>query len=396
MTARGDAAPQWSRSARRSTSARGAGLRSAAFVLGVVGLTAAASGQTIDCNRLALQIVSVQRDPSAVRYAAAAQKQAAELNRTAAYARSIGCDRFQFLFFGAPKPPQCDGLNAQVARMQANLGQLQRAAAAGGAGLKSRLQGQYDAYCRPRRGFLEEMFGGDTRVYPPTEPPPDEGEPREADTGPRRGGSVAVCVRTCDGGYFPLSYSATRRSLGDLQDLCTALCPNTEARVYTRRMGGDMKAALSAEGAAYTDLANAFKYEKTYDTACSCKPPDKSWAQALAPAEEMIERRKGDIAVTPALSEELSRPGAKFNPAAVRFDPKAARKALDEQKRREDATAAAPIDPAPAISARSDKELTDDAGLEDAPAAPSDDESDLRGTEAPPSRPTRRRGAPPL
>ena len=37
------------------------------------------------------------------------------------------------------------------------------------------------------------------------------------------GGSYLVCVRACDGGFFPLSYVGDRDSLAKL---CQALCPN--------------------------------------------------------------------------------------------------------------------------------------------------------------------------
>lgn len=316
-----------------------------------------AAAQAIDCNRLALQIASAGQDSSAGRYTAAAQKQAAELARTSAYARSIGCDRVQFLFFGSPRPPQCDGLNAQIARMQGNLAQLQRAAHGGGS-LRQQLQQQYEAYCRPRRGILEELFGTDRREYPPAEVPDETLEAQEERATPR-GGSYAVCVRTCDGGYFPVSYSASRASMSDLQEQCSALCPNTEAKIFTRPLGGDMKSAVSAGGEAYVDLANAFKFEKTYDAACTCKPKDQSWAQALAGAEQLIEGRKGDIAVTPALAEEMSKPqppGAKKR--ATKFDPEAARKALEQKRASEATDETANAAPPPALP-------QDDAGPRD-------------------------------
>lgn len=372
--------------ARRGLARAVANLRARVALLGatvaILGASVGgAAAQTIDCNRLALQITSAGRDPSVARFSAAAQKQAAELNRTAAYARSIGCDRVQFLFFGSPRPPQCDGLNAQIARMQANLGQLQQAAAGGGS-LRARLQQQYDMHCRARRGILEELFGSDRREYPPADVPDDEPQEAIEDRGPRRGGSYAVCVRTCDGGYFPVSYSASRGSLADLQEQCTALCPNAEAKIYTRSLGGDMKSAVSADGEAYTDLANAFKFERGYDASCTCKPKDRSWAQALAGAEQLIEGRKGDISVTPAMAEEMSRPGARFKPVATKFDARAAQKLL-EQKRAEEAAA--------------QKRATDDGLDEPPPAALPEDEAGLRESVAPGSvKPSRGRGAPRL
>ena len=87
--------------------------------------------QALDCNRLAAQIAAASQGGSAGRYVAAAQKQRGEIARMSAYAQSLGCDRPQFLFFGN-RPPQCDGLNAQIARMQANLQGLSQAGGGNG------------------------------------------------------------------------------------------------------------------------------------------------------------------------------------------------------------------------------------------------------------------------
>ena len=294
-----------------------------------------AAAQAVDCNRLALQIASMGQSAAPDRAQDATRKAQTDLARAVAYARSIGCEKPQFLFFG-DRPAQCDGLNAQIQRMQANVAQLQRAAY-GDPGLRQQLQNKYDTWCRDglRRepNFLERLFGtGPDRVYPPEPGPPGE----ETDAGPM-GGPVAVCVRTCDGGFFPVSYSARRSDLGPLQDLCTALCPNAEVKVYTRSMSRDMHSAISASGEAYSDMPNAFRYEKVADKTCTCKPPDKSWVEALAEAEQMLgERRKGDMIVTAEQAEQMSRPkqpgAAPATTKKTKFDAAAAQKLLDERK----------------------------------------------------------------
>ena len=188
------------------------------------------------------------------RYEAAAARQRAELGRTTSYARQLGCDRQNFLFFGPPRPPQCDGLNAQIQRMQANLGQLQQLAGGDGNARRS-LQAQFAAYCSTSRtrGFFDDLFNGpQRRPLLEDELPPPVDEQRADDRDAPRGGPLAVCVRSCDGGFFPVSYSARRGSLSDLQELCTALCPNTEAKIYTRSLARDMKTAVSLDGEAYT------------------------------------------------------------------------------------------------------------------------------------------------
>ena len=273
-----------------------------------------AQAQVVDCNRLAAQIAAAGQGGGR-QFAAAAQKQRAELARTSAYASSLGCDRPNFFLFGE-RPPQCAGINAQIARMQANLQSLSQAEAYGGNGTRAMLQQRFDTYCRnaagynPAQNFFERLFNPgmpeQMREFPPEEsvraPEDDEDGNRTA-----RGGSQAVCVRTCDGGYFPMSVPARRRDLSELQDLCAALCPGTEAKLYTKVPGREISSAVSVSGDPYSDLPNALKFEKTFDKTCTCKPANKSWAEALADAEQILGNGKGDIVVTPEKAEELSR-----------------------------------------------------------------------------------------
>ena len=128
----------------------------------------------------------------------------------------------------------------------------------------------------------------------------------DADT--PRGGSQAVCVRTCDGGFFPINYSP-RRDSESLTEMCHALCPNVETSVFTRAPSRDIQSAVSLSGAPYADLPNALKFQKSFNPTCTCRPADQSWAQVLANADALLgTERRGDILVTPEKSAELSRP----------------------------------------------------------------------------------------
>ena len=155
-------------------------------------------------------------------------------------------------------------------------------------------------------------------------PPPSErvrdAEPRArrhstSDNHERRqsfGGAMSVCVRTCDGSFFPLPYSGA--SGATLEEVCQALCPNAAVELYTMPFGGTIDAGASATGARYTALPNAFKFQQTYDPACSCRRPDQSWADALAAAERRFGHHTHDIIVTEEAAAEMSRP--KPGPAA--------------------------------------------------------------------------------
>jgi hypothetical protein len=311
-------------------------MRALGLAIGLIAAlpAARAAAQAVDCNALALQIATLGRSAAPDRAQEATRRAQADLAGMIGRARALGCDKPNFLFFGS-RPPQCDGLNAQIQRMQAVVAQMQRTAY-GDPGLRQQLQNKYDTWCRDglRRepSFLDKLFGGDERTYPPEEAPLEDQQQTAS------GGPVAVCVRTCDGGSFPVSYSARRGDLGPLQELCTALCPNTEAKVYTRSLSRDMHSAVSATGEPYADLPNAFRFEKVADKACTCKPPDKGWAEALLEAERLLGQRKGDLIVTPQKAEELSRPRqANAAPASAprkdrKFDPAATQKLIDARK----------------------------------------------------------------
>ena len=120
-------------------------------------------------------------------------------------------------------------------------------------------------------------------------------------------GSYAVCVRTCDGGFFPVSYSGAGRA-DSLEEECRLLCPNAEVRLYSFPLGGTINQAASSDGEPYVDLPNALKFQQTYDPECSCRRKGESWAEALAAAEARYGHESRDILVTPEKSAELSRP----------------------------------------------------------------------------------------
>jgi hypothetical protein len=305
---------------------------------------APARAESAYCEELKVEIARTGGGGESGRYRAAAAKQQVELGRTAAYARSIGCERQQFLFFGEAPPPQCGQINARVAQMQANLAALQQRS--GDNGRKLALIARYDAQCRERyrvtpsaaqpleasRGFFEQMFGlaPSREAGAPPEPPPLNRSPsiREQPEYPLSepedplnqtegsgqgdthiGGTLAICVRQCDGGFFPLSYSARRANLDELAALCKALCPNAEVALYTKSPWGELDSAVSISGESYGDHPNALNFQKTRVPACGCKPPDKSWAEALADAERILAASNSkDVVVTEEQAEQLSRP----------------------------------------------------------------------------------------
>jgi len=280
--------------------------------------------QAVDCPALAARIAALG-EPSqkpARNYGSAIDKTRVDLDRTIRQARALNCDRQRFLLFDPP-PPQCPGLNTQIQQLQANLAYYQ----AGGdnsATARQQLTASYNAYCRREaravpgqpheRNFFEQLFGifsQDPNQNPFFQhPPAEQALPLPGEDLSPRGGSQALCVRSCDGGFFPLSITAHGAEPEQLAELCQALCPNAEVSVYTRSPYQDIKTAVSLEGdTPYSEMPNAFRFQRSFDPACTCKPKEKSWAEALGPAEQLLGRvGKSDIVVTPEKSAELAKP----------------------------------------------------------------------------------------
>ncbi|MDP4022602.1 DUF2865 domain-containing protein [Methylobacterium sp. NEAU 140] len=226
------------------------------------------------CRRYRAELASVQSGVSATR---ALQD---EIGRLQAYFRSLNCEGGKFLFFDT-RPPQCAAVEQRIRALNATYG---GAVIEDNGARRRELQGLVAAHCPAR-----ETVAGSGEAH-------------------ARGGSQVICVRTCDGGFFPMKNLPEGR--GGADEMCQALCPGTEAVAYSMPNGDEaLRQAATIKGShAYTSLANAFKFRKAFVPNCSCKPDGKSWAQSLAKAESMLVRHKGDIFVTPMQAEALSRP----------------------------------------------------------------------------------------
>ena len=288
---------------------------------------ALANAAGADCERLRMAIADVSRTGQSAQYQAAAERQRAEIDRTAAYARQIGCDNRKFLFFGSDPPAQCGQIRAQIGRMRVNLEDLQ-VKAGGGSGGRGELVARYNAQCgtQPPRpsGIIDALFGqprpGEIEEQPLTPDGSESERPLEKSTAPigeARAGGKAVCVRSCDGAFFPVSYSAGASGLDSLAAMCRALCPNADVTLYTYPVTGEIEQAVSINGARYMDSSTALRFRRVFDSSCSCRRRGQTWASALAPAEALLGREdKSDIIVTPEKAAELSRPKADTKPEA--------------------------------------------------------------------------------
>jgi hypothetical protein len=211
----------------------------------------AAWAQSAECQQLRAALAApVSIDVGA---AAGARKARAELDRASARAQAMGCDNQQFLFFGSPPPPQCGGLKAQIAGLKSQY-DAYSARSSGDSPQRRALRARYDANCggAPReKNFFETLFGGFGEERRPEDGVVADQLPEQPEGGNGAiGGSQALCVRSCDGGFFPLNFSSRSAPTDELQQMCQALCPNTPVQLFTRNPRSDISTALGADGTA--------------------------------------------------------------------------------------------------------------------------------------------------
>lgn len=293
-----------------------------------VGAGGALAQQSSTCAQLEASLGSLDRgsDSWASRQAQAA-KLRGDLDRYSAQARNMGCDAPRgFLIFQNPgRPPQCDQIDDQISRLRSSIAGLERGGASDQAGQRRALilalaqnncGAQYTnavrtttAPSQPQRprNFLESIFG--TPVQSDTEETTTDVDlnaisPAKPGSG---GGSRTVCVRMCDGYFFPLSRSSNSSRFTTEDNQCKRLCPNADTQLFTMS-GEDIRNASSVSGQSYMSIPNALRYRKELVSSCSCRAPGQSWAQALAGIEDETTLQKGDILVTEQQAREMSQP----------------------------------------------------------------------------------------
>lgn len=248
------------------------------------------------CRQLEAELAAARGGgggPGLVRkYDDAIARQREQLAKARGRASDAGCG---FTLFSR-NVSQCAAINASIERMNANLDTLQakreRLAAGGRRRDRSRILAALDANnCRDDEiaplheasrdngggNLFEQLFGRqDEQLETPDAPdmPLDDpsvrnirrviNQPDGMDL-PRLGGEFrTMCVRTCDGYFYPMSNAA---SVGDFerdQKNCESSCPGTEMQVfYSRGMDDDLGSMTSsATGQPYSELPTAYLYKQ--------------------------------------------------------------------------------------------------------------------------------------
>lgn len=268
------------------------------------------------CRQLEAQLASLssgggRATSQSRKYDGAIARQRQQLAIARGRASDLGCG---FAVFGR-NVRQCASLNATISRMQSNLGTLERTRGTmgGKAGGKSRsrILAALDANgcrggdieivqrrpqeevgeVRKRPGLLASLFGVNPALEDESEPPRDRRElvvrepeklVRLDDTNIRRvnraaekpnktaagaaavGAYATMCVRTCDGYFFPMSPSSSAQDFDRDQKNCQSACPGAEMQVFYResKAGEDGVMTSVATGRPYSELPTAYRYKE--------------------------------------------------------------------------------------------------------------------------------------
>lgn len=108
-----------------------------------------------------------------------------------------------------------------------------------------------------RNGSFFRPFGDD----------PEEDEERKSQPTFR-----TMCVRMCDGYYFPISYATTQERFAKDALACHSKCGGA-ARLFVHRNPGEtLEQMVDLQGRRYAQLPTAFLYRTQFVAACKCQP----------------------------------------------------------------------------------------------------------------------------
>jgi hypothetical protein len=252
-----------------------------------------------------------------------AASQQTEIDRQEMAAQRAGCEKNQFFALFSGNQSQCQPLTRKIQQARDNLERIQLdmerlrgdppperegqrraivvALAQNNCG--QQYQQQVAATPQPARSgnLLESLFGPKSVFAPGGGDAPGMSSP---------GGTYrTVCVRTCDGFYYPISAATNATRFAEDEKACRQSCPAAEVQLYSHRNPGeDINQAVSVNGQQpYTALPNAFRYRAALDQSCSCRRPGESWSQALKNVEDNTVEQ-GDIVVNDQRARQLSQP----------------------------------------------------------------------------------------
>ncbi|EJZ21816.1 hypothetical protein RCCGEPOP_08015 [Rhizobium sp. Pop5] len=239
--------------------------------------------------------IATNSGPEARQYASAMAEQNLELRKVRNDLRNFGCTSGSMVVIGGENADYCAELAQAEGRMTDNIRYLQDR--------RDELRNQGDGTDDARRELtaaLERNGCNSDNFYAPTErsandPAPSvEEQAMRTDTFIPLGGGEQVdpsyyglpraemlspvstiCVRSCDGGFFPISSNATSVDFGRDAQTCAKMCPGIETQLFYRDVTSTEASNMIsvATGTPYSAMKNAFVYKNRAPgekNSCAC------------------------------------------------------------------------------------------------------------------------------
>ncbi|WP_426228156.1 DUF2865 domain-containing protein [Pararhizobium sp. DWP3-4] len=260
------------------------------------------------CERLNARLASLPKivasNANLRDYTSAISRQNLDLRQARSDLRRLGCSSGSVIIVGGPNEDACYSLDAEISQMEMDLETLKarrQNLLEGGASDITRRR-IHAALAANRCAEEEDEVLSAAVEEPETHrnilndlPPISEDEPdmrgSNADfTTPDDGfgpsadypGSLrTMCVRTCDGAFFPISSNSSPADFQRDAETCQRRCPGAETALYYHALATEETNQMvsAATGEPYADLPSAFAY-KTRDFSqpgqCGCAPAGRT------------------------------------------------------------------------------------------------------------------------
>jgi hypothetical protein len=313
----------------------------------------------LTCRRLETELATAGRSGSTAelrKYGRAVDAQRDQLAIARSRARRAGCG------LGFLSPSLCGPLNDQIDRMETNLAALERKrdqlagearprrsraailAALDASGCRDKPaaadRGSAEARNRPGTGdpgadddgesaedLFARLFGhGATETLAPESQAGASGVTRILNPngevsmlGGQEGQFATMCVRTCDGYFFPVSPNSSSADFERDQRNCEATCPGTEVRLYYRPVGSEDSDSMAsvATGEPYASLPAAYAYKdmsRPRPLACGCAGAAANPNFSIVGDDEEEDK---DVPAEPVIPAPAARPDPAADPETL-------------------------------------------------------------------------------
>ncbi|MES0879328.1 DUF2865 domain-containing protein [Roseibium sp. SCP14] len=265
-------------------------------------LLPAATAQAASCSALKSELRKLEsgagsQSPAEKKWSTAKKQQQKAISAAVRDAKYFNCS--------TANSPKCQGLNGKIKRMKSNLAAIERQLAKAGGGstrntkrIRQVRRAIEKQKCNsPSQSRQAKANNGEAEEKPQSFfqrlfTPQQNVEQVAARTGDREiatvrsrstsgsrrlkipsGGTFrTVCVRTCDGYFFPVSFKAGKNQFVNDEARCSEICPAAPTELYVyRNPGGDQSQMMSLAGNVYSEQPFAYRYKSEYVEGCSCR-----------------------------------------------------------------------------------------------------------------------------